>query len=69
MMTEELKKALKDQNLYSHQAMYGAEVAFGWVVEELNKVPLPQAVLKLSEWWEMLKAEEDMAVESATDGV
>ena len=49
MMTEELKQALKDQNLYSHQAMYGA--------------------LKLSEWWEMLKAEEDMAVESATDGV
>lgn len=69
MMTAELKQALKDQNLYSHQAMYGAEVAFGWVVEELGKVPLDQAVLKLSEWWEMLKAEEDMAVESATDGV
>ena len=55
---KELHDELHRQNLYNRASLQGAEVAFGWLVNNLCRIPFNEACGQLTEWWSELNPDK-----------
>lgn len=64
-MNKELHQALRDANLYSHEAHRGALTAFRWLVGQLYHLPIDKAAERLKTWSNEISSKDEKDIHTA----
>lgn len=65
-MKDKLIKALREANLYSHEATRGAPFAFDFITDQVTKMPLDKALDWLCEGYEKRLREDGLLGDTYT---